>query len=620
LVLRPFIMLGVFLGASGILVARSGFVSESELFSRVKAATGGSKWDRVMAIQWWGQVESNGWKGSESTIEHLGTGAWIHRRQLGCLSGADGFDGQEAWEQDHSGCSQPLRSTMGRKETATAAFMVCRGPFFRERWGANAGPVRFRKEAGRPFWVARIEPKGGNPFTVWVDARTWRIARILMTRFGRTETTHLEDYREVEGLVVPATVTTTSRGEVQSIWRLTRMRLNPEVGPGTFARPVGLPLDFGLDGDSGSVRLPMAAGTGSQIFLRASLNGRGPFWFCLDSGCSTSGLTPGTAQEVGLTLQGVARETGIGPEEGAIAFCRVDRLQLGPAWMKDQVFTVSKGLEVLGPIHGEPCAGILGSELFKRFVVSLDYVRREATLILPGAFRPPEGRPGLPLAFWQGLPQVEGELDGRKGALTLDTGSEESLDVFASFVQRHRLLRRGGKRILDPDYVGIGGGSVSFATRGQYIRVGHAVMTRPVISLNVSRKGVFSWMEGIGSLGGGFLERFHVTFDYPRERVFLEPNANADRPDVFRNRHGLQGLQACGKGLRIGRIIPGSPASGAGLRPGDVIVALGPWTGPGLNLERARIQLRGDPGTLVEMAVLRGRRCIRARFWLRDLL
>lgn len=597
-----------------------GSLTPGELFSRVKAATGGRTWDRVVAIQWWGDIESNGLKGSVTTIEHLVTGAWVQRRSLGFLSGAAGFNGHEAWEQDQSGYSLPSCSAAGRKETATAAFMACRGMFFPERWGARVGPVRFKREGGRPFWMARIEPRGGNPFAVWVDATTWRIARVVMSRFGGSETSHLENYKEVEGLIVPSRVTIEARGAVESVWSMTGMTLNPEIRPGTFTRPSSRLADSGLDGDLKYTGLPMAPDTGSQIFIRALLNGHGPFWFCLDSACSTSGLTPGTAKVVGLVSAGAARETGIGAEEGKIRFCRVDRLQVGSAWMRDQVLTVSPGFEVIGQVRGEPCAGILGADIFKRFVVRLDYVRREVRLILPGVFRPPESTQGVPLAFWQGIPQVTGELDGRKGMVNLDTGSEEALDVFASFVERHDLLGRGGRKILDPDYMGIGGPSMSYATRARYLRIGNAVMNKPVISLNASRRGVFSWLEGLGNVGGGFLERFDVTFDYARERVFLEPNANHDKPDFFRNRHGLQGLTALGKGVRIGRVIPGSPAAEVGILPGDIIVALGERPTPCLDLERARILLKGDPGTPVAITVARGRRSLRFRLALRDLL
>jgi hypothetical protein len=94
----------------------------------------------------------------------------------------------------------------------------------------------------------------------------------------------MDDYRQVEGLKLPFRVRSTHGNDPPSLWRCTRVELNPEVDPRSFTRPPAPPPDFGFDGDACETRIPMAPDQGSQVFLRTFLNGRGPYWFCLSRG------------------------------------------------------------------------------------------------------------------------------------------------------------------------------------------------------------------------------------------------------------------------------------------------------------------------------------------------
>ncbi len=66
-------------------------------------------------------------------------------------------------------------------------------------------------------------------------------------------------------------------------------------------------------------------------------------------------------------------------------------------------------------------------------------------------------------------------------------------------------------------------------------------------------------------------------------------------------------------GLRIGRVFDGSPADGAGLRPGDVIVSAGGRALAGLAEDAAVALVRGREGTEVELAVRRDDATLRRR-------
>ncbi len=60
-------------------------------------------------------------------------------------------------------------------------------------------------------------------------------------------------------------------------------------------------------------------------------------------------------------------------------------------------------------------------------------------------------------------------------------------------------------------------------------------------------------------------------------------------------------------GLRLVGVIRGGPASDAGLKAGDRIVAVGGQSVKGLGLDEAAGRLQGTEGTAVEISVLRSR-------------
>jgi len=108
--------------------------------------------------------------------------------------------------------------------------------------------------------------------------------------------------------------------------------------------------------------------------------------------------------------------------------------------------------------------------------------------------------------------------------------------------------------------------------------------------------------------------RFTVTFDYGRQRLIFEPNADFAKPDVW-DRAGLW-INRTGDGFEIKDVVAGGPAAAAGLHAGDIIVSLDGKTAKELSLADARKLLKGAPGTKVNVG-LRGAQAVLV---LRDLI
>jgi S1-C subfamily serine protease len=84
--------------------------------------------------------------------------------------------------------------------------------------------------------------------------------------------------------------------------------------------------------------------------------------------------------------------------------------------------------------------------------------------------------------------------------------------------------------------------------------------------------GAFARTDLAGNLGCLVWERFRLTFDYARSRVFLRAGRTAHDPFVF-NRAGLI-VNPTAQGLVVIAVVPASPAAAAGAVSGDRVVSV----------------------------------------------
>jgi hypothetical protein len=100
-----------------------------------------------------------------------------------------------------------------------------------------------------------------------------------------------------------------------------------------------------------------------------------------------------------------------------------------------------------------------------------------------------------------------------------------------------------------------------------------------------------------GNIGGRFLSRFRVIFDYRRMRMILEPTPGLSEPDEV-DMSGLA-LSATGPDLdtvRVSRVRPGSPADSAGVKPGDVLERIDGQRASDIGADSVRTMFRRERG------------------------
>jgi hypothetical protein len=597
----------------------------AEVLARAKAASGGAAWDAIFSRHTRGKLHAGGLDGTGEAIEDVRTGRYVERYTLGPASGAEGFDGKMAWSQDASGQPRPEESDDARLGAVDEAYRRALAFWYPARWPATIHSLGRRQDGGRSFDVLGITPRGGRPFELWVDAATGLFDRTVEAGGRETRTTFFSEYRLADGVRLPfAQRSTNGDTKYDQTFTVASVLHNQEVSAAAFAMPGAPAADFALAAGATSVTVPFEL-LNNHIYVEVKLDGKGPFRVLCDTGGANI-LTPEAAHALGLQPQGALQGRGVGDKSEDVGLVKVATLELGGATLRNQLFAVFPLRELAGA-EGVAESGLVGYEVFKRFVVRVDYERRTLTLTLPAAFAYHGGGTVVPFKFNEHIPQVEGAIDGIAGAFDIDTGSRASLDLLAPFVEEHALRARYAPRFEGVAGWGVGGPARAQFARAGSLRLGGVEIARPVVELTLQTKGAFAAKYVAGNVGGALLRLFNVTFDYSRQQLIFERRADSAQPIPF-DRAGLwlnlaeapPGVSGP-PGFEVIDSYAGGPAAEAGLRQGDLVVAVDGKTPADLPLPAVRERLRTDPpGTRVTFTVDRAGKRSDLVVVLRDLV
>ncbi|MBI3662207.1 MAG: aspartyl protease family protein [Acidobacteria bacterium] len=588
-----------------------------QLLAKAKQASGGAAWDAIRSTHTQVKASTGGLNGTGEAREDTRTGRFVDRYQLGPITGAQGFDGKTLWSQD---ASKQVKVEDGDDERLGAmndAYRRSLAFWYPERWPAQIESAGEKEENGRKFFVVRITPRGGRPFDIWIDAATYLFDRAVEKAAIETRTSFFSNYREVAGVKVPfASRVTNGEAKYDQIVTIEKVEFNVPVEEAAFRMPPPPAPDFTIAGGKTSTTVPFEL-LNNHIYVRVQLNGKGPFRMLCDTGGANI-VTPELAKELGLKTEGALEGRGVGEKSEDVAVTQVEELEVGGATVADQVFAVFP-LASLANAEGVAAQGLIGYEVFKRFVVRVDYERSELTLTIPSAFAYKGSGTVVPFKFNGSIPQVEGEIDDIVGKFDIDTGSRASLSVLGPFAEKYDLKARYGAKVEAVTGWGVGGAARGLVTRAKVLKLGSVSVENPVTELSLQKKGAFTDPYAAGNVGAGVLKRFNIVFDYGKQQMIFERNANATKPDTF-DRAGMWMNLADGV-FEVIDVIAGGPAAEAGIKPGDRILSINGKTPAQLSLPAARVKLKSDPpGTKVRVKVKTGEQTREATIVLRDLV
>ncbi len=462
--------------------------------------------------------------------------------------------------------------------------------------------------------VVRITPEGARATTFYINATTWLPTRTVQQLSTARLDIHFEEWGLLDGVRIPRRLRLTTDTGYEAVESITEIRHNESWDPDIFARPADGPADHGIRAGATTVRIPMRY-DGQHVMVEGRINDSELVWLMLDTGASGSVLDLEFARSLRLALAGQPTVTGVGGSVQA-SYAAGLRLTLRDAELRNQTFTVTP-LNMLPSVMGRPVVGILGFDLFSRFVVELDYEARE---VLLHASRSYEYRgPGavIPLSLHTNQPYVRASIRvaGRTldGDYVIDLGSGNTVMLAADYADEHR-IRTSISRTIEFPAASVGGPFQVAVGRLEELQLGSFRVSRPLV---LFPSGLVTAPGRAGNIGGKVLSRFRVIFDYARERMILEPTTRLSESDEF-DMSGLRFTAATATrsavGVSISAVLRDSPAAEAGVRAGDLLLAVDGVTARDMSLTELRELFRQlDREFSLEVQTGSTRRTVRIR-------
>jgi membrane-associated protease RseP (regulator of RpoE activity) len=361
---------------------------------------------------------------------------------------------------------------------------------------------------------------------------------------------------------------------------------------------------------------------GTAIVLPVQIAHSDTLWFALDTGAGNTSVNMPVAERLGLAFGGKSTAQGAAGSVEARQLKPFD-IQIGSVTLKSE--HGSAFLYVgLSPRMGHALEGIVGSELFRRYVVEIDYAHSTLRLYEPSDFHYAGTGERLPLTYTYNLPYIQAAIDlsdGRRleGRFVIDSGSSQGVILMPAFAEQESVATTVAKTVALTGQA-VGGQTQSRTGRLAGIELGKLRLNKPLVSISQGGPAHFAAQGSAGNVGGAILKKFLCTFDYSRDEMILEPVSDLSDPIPF----DASGLVFVTQGaafdtILVSRVIPQSPAEEAGIQVGDRLVSIDGTPAAEVGVVRVRERLRRT-GESVTLALARGAQTLTVPLRLRDLL
>ncbi len=276
------------------------------------------------------------------------------------------------------------------------------------------------------------------------------------------------------------------------------------------------------------VELPVERAS-NVFFARATINGRGPFWFTVDTGATLTVIDPATAATAGLrvTSAGMRANVGVGEKDTELSTAAGATIASPglPAFTPAPLYVVP--VRSTAGWLGHTIDGVLGTDFLQRYIVEFDYGASRVTLHRPRRVTAPPLSPGLPITVDGNVLLAPATLALEDwttvtARLLIDTGSNGSLTLTSPFVRAHKLADRFQSRRASAA-IGINGATFSPVVQLVSLAFGTTLMRTPDAALSRAASGLHASAAFDGILGAELLRRYRMVVDYPRRRLWLHP-------------------------------------------------------------------------------------------------
>jgi hypothetical protein len=345
-------------------------------------------------------------------------------------------------------------------------------------------------------------------------------------------------------------------------------------------------------------KIPFDQLTGGVILIRARLdNFPDTLNFILDTGSSGISLDSTTVDYLKLkpvptdrTIRGVA---GI----KKVSFLFNHALHFDGFNVDSLNFHVNN-YTILTEVYGERIDGIIGYSLLNRYIVKVDYDSLKIDFFSRGTFRYPRGgylfKPAL-----NTLPVTNLRIRDAAKANTrflFDIGAGLCMMLNRDFVTDSSLLKRKRKLYLK-QAEGLGGKLDMDLTVIKEVKIGPYKFKKVPVYIFDDIYNVTSYPYLGGLIGNDVLHRFNLILNYPKRDIYLVPNSHFY--EAFDYSYSGIELYLTDNGIEVGDVAKGSPADEAGVKEGDILVAINKNFTQNLALYKIALQVPNEKVQLI---------------------
>jgi hypothetical protein len=339
----------------------------------------------------------------------------------------------------------------------------------------------------------------------------------------------------------------------------------------------------------------------NRIFVNVMINGQGPFHMILDTGASLA-VSPEVARTVGLQVESTSEDGGVGEKTVHVQSTHVRELSFGPVRLGSLecgIISTADAPYVFGKV---PVDGFLGLEVFEKYVVRHDYIKKELTFYRPEAFSYSGSGQSIPFERDRNIPVISAAFDGIDGRFGVDTGARSALILYGPFVATNKIAEKYQPKFQGVSGWGIGGPVRSYMVRSKSLKIGEFELHGLIARLSLNKSGATATASKAGLIGPDVLKQFTFISDYARHRLIFEKNSSFGLPDSY-DRAGVW-LAQKDDVFEVFDVIAGGPADETGLKVGDQVLAVDGVSAASLSLTEVRDRWKSaEPGTTVKLQV-----------------
>jgi hypothetical protein len=321
--------------------------------------------------------------------------------------------------------------------------------------------------------------------------------------------------------------------------------------------------------------------------------------------------------------------TGVGQGSSLEALVAINnKINLAGIEAKGQsIVALSEDVLHLSNYVGIPIHGVFGFDIFRHFVVKINFHQKVLTLYRPEKYEYKGKGEKIPISIEDAKPYLLAKAiwaDNREVPIKviLDTGAGHALSLDIGTGENIQLPDKIVRAQLGRGLNGIITGSLG---RVEKLQIGKFELQNVITSFpdtNSVAAQIAKRVNRQGNIGCELLRRFDVVFDYSRNYIVLKPNKRSFRASFERDMSGME-LRAKGDNFRtytIDYIEKGSPADLAGIMSGDEIISINGQMASGLRLSELYKMLQKKEGKEINLFLKRGKEFVFTSFLLKRLI